>query len=319
MNDTLNWVVGSGGLLGSSVAHVVPPGEEIWAPPVGIQWANRSRWSRGFAELVAHFAEAVGEKPWRVWWCAGRGTVSSSRAVLDDEIVALSFLLDALSMLPIGWRRRGAVVFSSSAGSIYAGSPADVIGPDTEPAPLNGYGEMKLQAEHMVHDFGRNSEVRTLVARITNLYGPKQDMSKAQGLITTVCASILKRSAVPIFVSLGTVRNYVYAEDAAQLMWRCLQETSSLQQSTRIICSPSNLSVGAVLKVCEEVSGERALVRLASRADSRALSRSVFFDPLVAGANLAHYTPTQEGVARVHAGLIRSLQHGDFSKQPSVA
>lgn len=319
MTTSINWVVGSGGLLGSSVVQECPPDEQLWMRQGAIRWSDRSSWKADFERLVSEFVDHCGTHQWRVWWCAGRGTVSTTDEVLEDELLALASLLEALSDVPSEWLANGEIVFSSSAGSVYAGSDDLIIGPHTTPVPMSGYGSMKMRAEQLVNDFGLRTGTRSFVARITNLYGPRQDMSKAQGLISTVCAALLKRQSIPIFVSLSTIRNYVFADDAARVMWARVRESSSDRQRTRIICSPANLSVGAVLKVCEEVTGQRPLVRFATRPDSAVLSRSVYFDPTIAESRGRTFTPVHDGVARVYSGLLASWQHGDFSRDGRVA
>lgn len=319
MSGTLNWVIGSGGLLGSSIVTETPDGETSWTPPRRIDWSSPAAWTNDFSDLVARFVASSTDRRWRVWWCAGRGTVSSSQEVLDEESSALGLLLGAMRAAGPDWLGRGELVFSSSAGSIYAGTTDVVIGPGTAPAPLTSYGRMKLAAERAVEDFGSVTGVHTVVARITNLFGPKQDMSKSQGLITAICAAMLRRKPIPIFVSLGTIRNYVYAEDAAHLMWRIAQTDRRSAHSTHIVSSPANLSVGGVLKIVEDVVGERALVRLVSHPDSAVLSRSVFFDPALESVRIVGYTPVHEGVAAVHAGLLRSWQCGVLNTDRGVA
>jgi UDP-glucose 4-epimerase len=296
-----------------------PPDEQLWIPHEVIRWSDRSSWREAFVSLVSEFANQSGTRSWRVWWCAGRGTISTTQDVLDDELLALANLLEALSAQPSKWLENGEFVFSSSAGSVYAGSNDLVISSHTKPNPISGYGSMKLRAEQMVNDFSQRGGTRSLVARITNLYGPRQDMSKSQGLISTICAALLKRQSIPIFVSLSTIRNYVFAEDAARVMWWRVREFSGSRQNTQIVCSPANLSVGAVLKICEEVTGVRPLVRFAARPDSAALSRSVYFDPTIAESGGQIFTPTHDGVARVYSSLLASWQRGDFSLDGKVA
>jgi len=310
MTGSLNWVVGAGGLLGSSVRTEAPPTETLWTPDIKVNWSSPATVVSELAAGVDHFVEATRGRPWRLWWCAGKGTVSSPAGVLDEEFTALSALLTSLRQASPQWLAQGQVVFSSSAGSIYAGSPDTIVGNETAPAPLTDYGRMKLRGERAIQEVGTQTGMTTLVTRITNLYGPKQDMSKSQGLISTTCASVIRHEAVPIFVSLGTVRNYIHARDAARSMWRCAIDGPIRGNVTRIVSSPANLSVGNVLKVVEEVGGERVLTRVASRPDSAALSKSVFFDPGKVGVKLHDYTPIHVGVDEVYASLLRSWQQG---------
>lgn len=310
MIGSLNWVIGAGGLLGSSVCTEAPPTETLWAPEIKVNWSSPSTVAAELSFGMDHFVEATKGGPWRLWWCAGKGTVSSTVGVLDEEFTALSALLASLRRTSPQWLAQGQVVFSSSAGSIYAGSPDTIVGNKTAPAPLTDYGRMKLRCEHAIQEVGAETGMTTLVTRITNLYGPKQDMSKSQGLISTTCSSVIRHQAVPIFVSLGTVRNYIHARDAARVMWQCAIDEPTRGNVIRIVSSPANLSVGNVLKVVEEVGGERVLTRVASRPDSAALSKSVFFDPGKVGLELDDYVPIHVGVDEVYASLLRSWQQG---------
>lgn len=313
MTGSLNWVVGAGGLLGSSVCTESPQTETLWAPGFKVNWSSPSTVGAEISLGMDHFVEATSGRPWRLWWCAGKGTVSSTAEVLVEEFTALSALLAALRRASPQWLAQGQVVFSSSAGSIYAGSPDTIISNETAPAPLTDYGLLKLRCEQAIQEVGTQTGMTTIVTRITNLYGPKQDMSKSQGLISATCSSVIRHRAVPIFVSLGTVRNYIHARDAARSMWRSVIDGSTRGNVIRIVSSPANLSVGNVLKVVEEVVGERVLTRVASRPDSAVLSRSVFFDPGQGGVELDDYVPIHVGVDEVYASLLRSWQAGSMA------
>jgi len=319
MSKTLNWVVGAGGLLGSSVFDGTPQTEELWVPKRSLNWNSREGLASDLSSTFAEFVNATNGSPWRIWWCAGKGTVSSSKEILDDEFTALTLILGLLSRSPRSWCEQGRVIFSSSAGSIYAGSSEMVIKATTAPAPVTEYGRMKLRAEMILREMGSEHGVATHIARITNLYGPKQDMSKSQGLISTVCASVLRREAISVFVSLGTVRNYIHARDAAQLMWKTVLNSSTEKDMISIICSPANLSVGNILKIVEDVVGQQVLIRTASRPDSLVLSRSVFFDPDHFDLALRDYTPVPVGVDEVYSGLLNSWQRGLIESRREVA
>ena len=319
MNHAVNWVVGAGGLLGSSVCGVAPQTETVWVPQRSLNWNSRESLAKDLSSTFSEFIDATIGHRWRIWWCAGKGTVSSSREILDDELTALTLMLRSFSQLPKSWREKGQVIFSSSAGSIYAGSSDLVIGPNTAPAPVTDYGMMKFRAETILREVGSEHGVAIHIARITNLYGPKQDMSKSQGLISTVCASVIRREPIPIFVSLGTVRNYIHARDAARLMWKSVLTSSNDRESISVVCSPANLSVGNILKIVEDVVGQRVLTRTASRPDSPLLSKSVFFDPARFDLALHDYTPVPIGVDEVYSGLLDSWQRGLMASRREVA
>ena len=103
MSETLLWVIGSGGLLGSHLRRALyqhVPKARIWesAPP-HFSWTDPIRLTEELSHAVATFASDVREtgNTWAVLWCAGRGVVSSSVAELEPEWSAWTLLLDLLS------------------------------------------------------------------------------------------------------------------------------------------------------------------------------------------------------------------------------
>jgi UDP-glucose 4-epimerase len=53
---------------------------------------------------------------------------------------------------------------------------------------------------------------------LSNLYGPGQNLSKAQGLITQMCLRVVARQPLVLYVPLDTIRDYLFAEDAGRLI-----------------------------------------------------------------------------------------------------
>jgi len=313
-----HWIVGAGGLLGSSVVATAPTTIRIRQPSRRVDWSDSTKWPEYFDEALREMREVDDGKEWGIWWCAGRGTVSSSLEELHDERLALEALFGALARSPNRWREHGSIMFASSAGSVYAGCDDVPIRMDSPLRPLTAYGRSKLELEELVRRRASEIGVRSIVTRITNLYGPRQDLGKGQGLVSRVCSAILGREPVPVFVSLGTVRNYVYASDAARLSWRLFHDESRGESVTSIICSPANVSVGGVLRMCELIADERALVRLEAREDSASLSRSVFFDPAATSSAPFDFTPFHVGVHRVHSSMLDAWRKGTVAVAGSI-
>ena len=59
-----------------------------------------------------------------------------------------------------------------------------------------------------------------LIGRIANLYGPGQNLAKAQGLVSQLCAAQLERARSSIWVSLDTLRDYLFAPDCCSARGR---------------------------------------------------------------------------------------------------
>jgi UDP-glucose 4-epimerase len=130
-------------------------------------------------------------------------------------------------------------------------SPAS---PCHQPRPLAPYGRAKLEIEASFADLAARGS-RLAVARFANLYGPGQDLTKPQGLVSQLCRSRLTGQPLAIYVDTDTLRDYVYAEDAGAVAAAMLDRVAGEAPGTvvtKIVASgrPSTVAglVGAVTR-----------------------------------------------------------------------
>lgn len=230
----LAWVLGSGGLLGSRVAQAVREtrSHETWSPAGGpLPWQDRDRLEARFTSAIRAFmtaAAAGSHQAWSLFWCAGAGVVGTSPAELDAESstweLFLSRLGSELDASPGLRGLPGRVFLASSAGGVYAGNPERPLTESSAPRPISPYGRAKLRQERALEDWAaRRPWISTLTARISNLYGPGQNMSKPQGLISHMSRCLIHRQPVHIYVPMDTIRDYVFVEDAARAIVRWME------------------------------------------------------------------------------------------------
>ena len=155
------------------------------------------------------------------------------------------------------------MVLASSAGGVYAGSPD--LPPFTErseAAALAPYGVAKLEMERIADRLtGRGT--RLLVARIANLYGPGQDLTKPQGLISQLCLTQQTGRALNLHVSLDTLRDYLFVSDAAAMLIAALDLLAGEEPGTtvtKILASGRAFSVAAVVGESRRVFRRRPLL-----------------------------------------------------------
>lgn len=262
----LTWVVGAGGLLGRQIAGQ-------WRDSCGplfdaprIPWGEPAAAQRVLREVARELVARAGEAGWQAIWCAGAGVTSTSADVLRDELAALRA---ALSGLESGGTD-GAVFLASSVGGVYAGNPSPPFTEDSPPAPLSPYGEAKLAAEGIVSDWAQATGIPALIGRISNLYGPGQNLAKPQGLISQICANYVRRRPTPIWVSLDTIRDYLYVTDCAAMV---LDSMAMLRRDggivVKILASGQPITIGAVLGEVRRVLGRRPEVLLGGSPNSR--------------------------------------------------
>ncbi len=261
----LAWVLGRGGLLGSRIEQLLPeelPGVTAWIPELPrFSWDDPDRLSHQVTASASSFGQAVRERgaAWVVLWCAAAGGVGTTPEALRAETDALGHLLAALAAAQRGAAgRKGVLLLCSSAGGVYGNSRALPLTEDSPGAPISEYGRNKLRQEEQVRRWADETPgVSCLVARISNLYGPGQSLTRAQGLIGRLSQSVVYRRPLNIYVPLDTLRDYLYAEDAARYALRCLRRLLEAERTSslvKIFASETSISIAGLIAIFARIT-----------------------------------------------------------------
>ena len=308
----LTWVVGAGGLLGHHLVATAQGRVPLFRGP-SVPWGVPSQARAVLAEAATALVSEAGGGRWQLVWCAGAGVTGTSRADLDDELAALRACLDALRPAAPD---TGSVFLASSVGGVYAGVGEPPYTEHSRVEPLADYGRAKLEAEEIVRGWVADTGQRALVGRISNLYGPGQNLAKPQGLVSQLCAAHLRRRPQPIWVSLDTRRDYIYAPDCAALVLDCLDRLNVVgrphETVVKLLGSQRALSIGAILGELRRVFRSKSTIILgaspAAALQAIDLSmRSVVWTDL----DRRELTPFPAGVARTLQDLRLRMQEGD--------
>lgn len=241
-----SWVIGSGGLLGSALVKRL--GSSSWSPNQPLVWPKPD-----FHPALSDFAHHVGNQAWAIYWAAGAATVSSSQQECSIELEAFKgFLEQVRQHLNLD---QGTFALMSSAGGIYAGSREPLIHSQSAPSPETPYGHLKLAMESATREL-QSSGAKVINFRITNLYGPRVNRTKAQGLIHHAVRSALTKEPLTVYVPLGTLRDYVYVHDAADVV---IQRTLSPEapSGTELLGSGLPTSVAGLVSEVQRVTHRR--------------------------------------------------------------
>jgi len=311
----LTWVIGGGGLLGRSLETELRQSTRLWHPAEPIAWSAPGAGAPELRRCAGEFLGAAGERPWTVAWCAGAGVTGSSAEALQLELAALRETLDALAAAPRG--SDGAFFFASSAGGVYAGVSAPPYDESSPVRPLAPYGRAKLDGEALVASWSQRTGMPSLIGRIANLYGPGQNLGKAQGLISQICRSHLTGQPLSIYVSLDTLRDYLFAPDCARLIVAGLARlrdgapTTQPGAVTKILASQRAITIGAVLGEMRRVFKRSPRIVLGTSASSAWQARDLSLRSRVwPEVDRCCITPLPAGIAATAADLQRRLQAG---------
>jgi UDP-glucose 4-epimerase len=190
---------------------------------------------------------AASDGAWRLVWAAGSGVIATSEADLQAELSTFTTFLDRLNRPP------GDMFLASSAGGVYAASPDPA--PFTENSVVgsaSAYGHAKLAMEAVAAGTA-STGTKVLIGRIANLYGPGQNLAKPQGLVSQLCLSHVTRQPMMIYASFDSLRDYIFAPDAARMAVAALDRLAQADAGsvvTKILASGVSRSVGSVIGEC---------------------------------------------------------------------
>lgn len=294
------WVIGRG-LLGRAVerARGLPP---IIRP---VRWGDADD---ALSDLRAHaMALSLIEGPLEIYWCAGRGVTSTPQHELDAEVELFERALTEFASILRG--RDVRFFLASSVGGAYALASEPPFSEHTPVAPGSSYGVAKLAMERKLTETARSAGWRAFIGRITNLYGPGQDMGKGQGLISVITDSYVSGKPVSLYVSLDTLRDYIYEDDCARVVAAGTERLSTEAPGTtitKIVGAMTAVSIGALLGEITRLRRQRSRITLGqSRAGGQASDlrvRSVVWTELDALVR----TTLPEGLDKVYRSRMRA-------------
>ena len=258
-------VIGGGGLIGSSLCQSLSREFGKVQSPSSIPWGNTEQAILELRRILKDFLSESAEERWIIAWCAGPGGFSSTSSELESEKNCLIGILDELGALK---NNNGVFFFASSAGAIYTESGSQVFNENSPTSISNDYGKHKLEQEAVISQFALNTQTRCVIGRLVSVYGPNQNLQKPQGLISQLCLNAVKNKTTDIYVSLGTTRNYLFADDAANMIVQYVNyvENVIIEDDSycyiKLLCSHESVSISTVCKTLGNVTKKKPLIKI---------------------------------------------------------
>lgn len=271
-------VVGARGLLGKAVGRALAA-QSRPCVAARVDWAGSA-----VDDLLAAVRQvtATAGRDWDLLWCAGAAVTGATPAQTDVEVATFTAFVDGL-LAHEDLRPRG-MFLASSAGGVYAGVDDAPFTELTPPRPLAPYGHAKLRLEAQAARLAA-AGTPVLVGRISNLYGPGQNLAKDQGLISRLCRAHLLRDPASIYVSLDTIRDYLFVDDCAGLVLDGMdllhRGPVATEPVVKILASQQSATIGALLGACRQVFGPRIPVTLGASALAGRQARDLRFRSVV--------------------------------------
>lgn len=182
-----------------------------------------------------------------------RKSVSDPKYDADVNVAGTINLLEALKSR--GDAENCRFVFISTGGALYgevATSASDELTPKNPDAP---YGIAKLSAELYAAYYGRIHKVESVVLRLGNVYGPRQDPNGEAGVVSIFVGKLGAKEPVTVFGDGRQTRDYVYVGDVARAVFSAAT-VASLPAAGPVDARAFNIATGvgtSVLTLAREL------------------------------------------------------------------
>lgn len=297
------WILGHG-LLGSEIESQLRANNDtnIFRVP-SFSWNDPDALRSLFSSSVTRFSELVQKTGghYRIFWTAGRGIMNSSEDEMQKETRNLALFIKILNAEESLAHARGVFVFASSAGGVYAGSQDDIITEKSAVAATTSYGRGKLEQEALIKELQQNHR-SVCIARIANMYGPKQSRMKKQGLLTHISRCILTRKPIHIFVPFDTIRDYLHVRDAATDLLNASVLVQPGEVVTKIIASEEPATIATIIGLFRRITRQNPLLATGnSELGAVYPHRMRFSSTVLTKARSTKRTSLPEGIAETIA------------------
>ena len=151
--------------------------------------------------------------------------------------------------------------------------------------------------------------IRLVIGRINTLYGPGQDISKPQGLITKMCYEAITHGVVTIMVPMESLRDYVYVDDAALLAHATVRTALASQDTVtlRILGSGRATSIAELVRIIHTVVGRRTHLLVVPASPDSVLAPMLVAQTQDRSLHTIPHTSLIDGIHRVTQDIRQRL------------
>lgn len=126
--------------------------------------------------------------------------------------------LNVLNMaVKLGIKR---IVFFSSGGAVYGNPLTEKVNEEHPLNPISSYGIVKATIEKYLFLYQRIYDIKPLILRPSNPYGPRQGHYMAQGVISTFLRKLLINEPLTILGDGEATKDYIFVDDLIDICCR---------------------------------------------------------------------------------------------------
>ncbi len=145
-----------------------------------------------------------------------------SSTLEDYTSYITNIMMPTQAMMGMAVRKGIKFVYFSSGGTVYGNKESGILEEEDAKNPISYYGLSKLILEESIKFEQRSHGLRYLILRPSNPYGPGQNLYGKQGLIAVSIGNILQGKPVEIFGNGSVIRDFIYIDDLAEIVYRLI-------------------------------------------------------------------------------------------------
>jgi UDP-glucose 4-epimerase len=136
------------------------------------------------------------------------------------------------------------IIYFSSGGAVYGNPVSSPVKEDHLLQPISSYGIVKSTVERYLFLYQQLYNIRPLILRPSNPYGPRQGHYMAQGVISTFLRKIKHNESLTVFGDGTGSKDYIYIDD---LIDQCYRLSVSKEVGIFNIGSGTSTSINQII------------------------------------------------------------------------
>lgn len=150
-------------------------------------------------------------------------------------------------------------IYFSSGGTIYGNNSHEKFVETDLREPISYYGLSKQIIEDSILFEHRRANLRYLIIRPSNPFGPGQSLNGVQGLIAVAIGKIMANEPLIIWGDGSSVRDYIYIDDLVEIMHELVHK--DIENEVINVGSGIGYSINDVLLYLKNIAGEKLVVK----------------------------------------------------------
>ncbi len=191
-----------------------------------------------------------------VFYLASSSVPSTSN--IDTVSDVNSNLIPALNVLNLLVKLKiQRIVYFSSGGAVYGNPLTALISEEHVLNPISSYGIVKVTIERYLFLYQRMYDLKPLILRPSNPYGPRQGHFIAQGVISTFLRKANLNEPITVFGDGNSTKDYIFIRDLIDLSYEL-----SLSEEVGVFNLGSGVgtSINTIIDQINEETGYNLLV-----------------------------------------------------------